>query len=57
MAGSREELIPDTEARGKMREKKWNKGSSEGQARAQPKEEAEERGRYVGGVPAVPHSI
>ena len=40
-----------------MRKKKWNKGSSQGQAQAQPKEGAEERERYVGRGPAVPHSI
>ena len=40
-----------------MREKKRNKGSSQGQAQAQLKEGAEERERYVGWGPAVPHSI
>lgn len=38
-----------------MREKKWNKENSQGQAWAQPKEGAEERGRHVGRGPVVPH--
>lgn len=48
MADCKGELVPDTEAWGKMREKKRNKGSSQGQAQAQLKEGAEERERYVG---------
>lgn len=40
-----------------MRKKKWNKGSSQGQAQAQPKEGAVERERHAGRGPAVPHSI